>query len=89
MGDRPLGLVAVVIALELQLATLDAAVAVGLRERGQEAGAHALAQGAGRTVEGGRLAEQDGVGAYARLGLSRPRSTEGESERAGRRQNAF
>ena len=60
--DRPLRLVAVVPADELELAALDAAGPVHLAERGKQALPHAEPEGSGRTLEHGRLAEHDPLG---------------------------
>ena len=60
--DRPLRLVAVVPADELELAALDAAGPVHLAERGKQALPHAEPKRRGRTLEHGRLAEHDPVG---------------------------
>ena len=60
--DRFGRLVAVVDALEFELAALDAAGLVDFRERRFEAHFHALAQRRGRTFQRGRLTEHDLVG---------------------------
>ena len=64
-------LIAVVDALELELAALDAAGLVDFGERRVETRLHALAERRGRTFERRRLAEHDLVGGDTVLGESR------------------
>ena len=54
VGDRVLGLVAVVDADQLDLAPVNAALLVDLVECGVDAGLHALAERRGRSLEHGR-----------------------------------
>ena len=66
--DRLGRLVAVVDALQFELAALDAAGLVDFGEGRVETQFHALAQGRGRTFEGRRLTEHDLVGGDTVLG---------------------
>src|SRR3546814_19749547 len=69
MLDCPLRLVAVVVALQLELAAGNAAVAVGLRKSRQDALAHADAERRRRPFERGSLAEENGALRHPDLGL--------------------
>ena len=70
VGNGPLRFVGVVQRLQFELATVDAAAAIGFAKRRLDAKAHVYAQFLGRAGERRRLAEDDGFGnANGPLGL--------------------
>ena len=59
LGDRAIGIVAIVPADQFELAAVHAALGVDLGEGGEDALPHALAERRRRTLERGGLTEQD------------------------------